>query len=72
MNAGFQAYLDKKAGKKADKKEEKEEKDGDKKEPMKKAAKEAKEKEEKSGKGLTTAQKKLPVGLQKAIAAKKK
>jgi hypothetical protein len=69
INAGFQAYLDKKAGKKADKKEEKEEKDGDKKEPMKKAAK---EKEEKSGKGLTTAQKKLPVGLQKAIAAKKK
>ena len=58
INAGFQAYLDKKAGKKTDKKEDKEEKgskkakpdfldldkDGDKKEPMKKAAKEAKDK----------------------------
>ena len=30
------------------------------------------EKEEKGGKGLTAAQKKLPAGLQKAIAAKKK
>ena len=87
INAGFQAYLDKKAGKKADKKEDKEEKggkkakpdfldldkDGDKKETMKKAAKDAKDgKEEKGGKGLTAAQKKLPAGLQKAIAAKKK
>ena len=57
INAGFQAYLDKKAGKKADKKEDKEEKggkkakpdfldldkDGNKKESMKKAAKDAKE-----------------------------
>ena len=72
---------------KADKKEDKEEKggkkakpdfldldkDGDKKETMKKAAKDAKGgKEEKGGKGLTAAQKKLPAGLQKAIAAKKK
>ena len=87
INAGFQAYLDKKAGKKADKKEDKEEKggkkdkpdfldldkDGDKKETMKKAAKDAKDgKEEKGAKGLTAAQKKLPAGLQKAIAAKKK
>ena len=88
INAGFQAYLDKKAGKKADKKEDKEEKggkkakpdfldldkDGDKKETMKKAAKDAKggKEEEKGGKGLTAAQKKLPAGLQKAIAAKKK
>jgi hypothetical protein len=88
INAGFQAYLDKKAGKKADKKEDKEEKggkkakpdfldldkDGDKKETMKKAAKDAKggKQEEKGGKGLTAAQKKLPAGLQKAIAAKKK
>jgi hypothetical protein len=87
INAGFQAYLDKKAGKKADKKEDKEEKgdkkakpdfldldkDGDKKETMKKAAKDAKDgKEEKGGKGLTAAQKKLPAGLQKAIADKKK
>ena len=79
---------DKKAGKKADKKEDKEEKggkkakpdfldldkDGDKKETMKKAAKDAKggKEEEKGGKGLTAAQKKLPAGLQKAIAAKKK
>ena len=87
INAGFQAYLDKKAGKKADKKEDKEEKggkkakpdfldldkDGDKKETMKKAAKDAKDgKEEKGAKGLTAAQKKLPAGLQKAIADKKK
>jgi hypothetical protein len=87
VNAGLQAYLDKKAGKKEDKKEDKEEKggkkakpdfldldkDGDKKETMKKAAKDAKDgKEEKGGKGLTAAQKKLPAGLQKAIAAKKK
>ena len=88
INAGFQAYLDKKAGKKADKKEDKEEKggkkakpdfldldkDGDQKETMKKAAKDAKggKEEEKGGKGLTAAQKKLPAGLQKAIAAKKK
>ena len=58
INAGFQAYLDKKAGKKADKKDDKKEekggkkakpdfldldKDGDKKETMKKAAKDAKE-----------------------------
>ena len=85
VNAGLQAYLDKKAGKKEDKKEEKGgkkskpdfldlDKDGDKKEPMKKSAKDAKEdkKEEKGGKGLTAAQKKLPAGLQKAIAAKNK
>ena len=88
INAGFQAYLDKKAGKKVDKKEDKKEdkggkkakpdfldldKDGDKKETMKKAAKDAKDgKEEKGAKGLTAAQKKLPAGLQKAIAAKKK
>ena len=88
INAGFQAYLDKKAGKKADKKEDKKEdkggkkakpdfldldKDGDKKETMKKAAKDAKDgKEEKGAKGLTAAQKKLPAGLQKAIADKKK
>ena len=84
VNAGLQAYLDKKAGKKEDK-EEKDgkkakpdfldlDKDGDKKETMKKAAKDAKggKEEEKGGKGLTAAQKKLPAGLQKAIAAKKK
>ncbi len=57
-------------------------KDGNKKESMKKAAKDAKEdkkgskkedkKEEKGGKGLTTAQKKLPEGLRKAIEARKK
>jgi hypothetical protein len=47
-------------------------KDGDKKEPMKKAAKEAgKDGEKKETKGITAAQKKLPPGLQKAIAAKK-
>ena len=84
INAGFQAYLDKKAGKKADKKEDKGgkkvkpdfldlDKDGDKKETMKKAAKDAKDgQEEKGAKGLTAAQKKLPAGLQKAIADKKK
>ena len=90
VNAGLQAYLDKKAGKKEDKedkKEDKEEKggkkakpdfldldkDGDKKEPMKKAAKDAKEDDKGTAKkGLTAGQKKLPAGLQKAIAAKKK
>ena len=47
-------------------------KDGDKKESMKKAAKEAgKGGEKKSAKGVTAAQKKLPPGLQKAIAKKK-
>ena len=47
-------------------------KDGDKKEPMKKAAKEAgKGSDKKETKGVTAAQKKLPPGLQKAIAAKK-
>ena len=47
-------------------------KDGDKKEPMKKAAKEAgKGGEKKETKGVTAAQKKLPPGLQKAIAKKK-
>ena len=102
VNAGLQAYLDKKAGKKEDKKE-------DKKETKKSTEKETTygkselkhpekadlnknkkisgyekargkaiqnsvqdEKEEKGGKGLTAAQKKLPAGLQKAIAAKKK
>jgi hypothetical protein len=49
-------------------------KDGDKKEPMKKASKEAgksKEGDKKETKGMTAAQKKLPPGLQKAIAKKK-
>jgi len=103
INAGFQAYLDKKAGKNVDKKDDKKEtkKSTTKKEttydkselkhPEKadlnkdkkisgyekvrgKAIQNAvqDEKEEKGGKGLTAAQKKLPAGLQKAIAAKKK
>ena len=98
VNAGLQAYLDKKVGKKEDKKEtgkstEKETTYGksELKNPEKadlnknkkisgyekargKAIQNAvqDEKEEKSGKGLTAAQKKLPAGLQKAIAAKKK
>ena len=42
-------------------------KDGDKKEPMKKAVK---DKEEKKNEELTDKQKKLPAGLQKAIAKK--
>jgi hypothetical protein len=47
-------------------------KDGDKKEPMKKASKEAdKGEDKKETKGMTAAQKKLPPGLQKAIAKKK-
>ena len=47
-------------------------KDGDKKEPMKKASKEAdKSDDKKETKGMTAAQKKLPPGLQKAIAKKK-
>jgi hypothetical protein len=45
-------------------------KDGDKKEPMKKAAGE-KGSDKKETKGLTAKQKKLPAGLQKAIAKKK-
>lgn len=47
-------------------------KDGDTKEPMKKAAKEAgKNGDKEESKGLSAKQKKLPPGLQKAIAAKK-
>jgi hypothetical protein len=47
-------------------------KDGNKKEPMKKAAKEAdKGEDKKETKGLSAKQKKLPPGLQKAIAKKK-
>jgi hypothetical protein len=47
-------------------------KDGDRKEPMKKAAKEAgKDGDKEETKGLSAKQKKLPPGLQKAIAAKK-
>ena len=47
-------------------------KDGDKKEPMKKASKEAgKGEDKKETKGLSAKQKKLPPGLQKAIAKKK-
>lgn len=46
-------------------------KDGNKKEPMKKAAKEAGKGEKKETKGLSAKQKKLPAGLQKAIAKKK-
>jgi hypothetical protein len=47
-------------------------KDGDKKEPMKKAAAEkGGDKKDTAKKGMTAAQKKLPPGLQKAIAKKK-
>ena len=47
-------------------------KDGNKKETFKKAAKDAKadKKDKKGGKGLSAAQKKLPAGLQAAIARK--
>jgi len=47
-------------------------KDGDKKEPMKKAAKEKDDSKDSDSKGLSAKQKKLPAGLQKAIAGKKK
>ena len=48
-------------------------KDGDTKEPMKDAAKDAKKDDnEEAPKGLTAKQKKLPAGLQKAIAKKQK
>ena len=46
--------------------------DGDKKEPMKKAAKEKGDSKDSDSKGLSAKQKKLPAGLQKAIAGKKK
>ena len=46
-------------------------KDGDKKEPMKKAAKEKGDSKDSDSKGLSAKQKKLPAGLQKAIAGKK-
>jgi hypothetical protein len=46
-------------------------KDGDTKEPMKDAAKDA-EKDDEAPKGLSAKQKKLPAGLQKAIAKKQK
>ena len=45
-------------------------KDGDKKEPMSKAADEKGDDKKDDSKGLTAAQKKLPAGLQKAIAKK--
>ena len=45
-------------------------KDGDKKEPMKKAAKEKGDSKDSDKKGLSAKQKKLPAGLQKAIAKK--
>lgn len=45
-------------------------KDGDKKEPMKKAAKEKGDDKKDDSKGLSAKQKKLPAGLQKAIAKK--
>ena len=47
-------------------------KDGDKKEPMKKAAKEKGDSKDSDSNGLSAKQKKLPAGLQKAIAGKKK
>jgi len=85
VNAGFQAYLDKQKGKKADKGDDKKggkkgkpdfldlDKDGDKKETMKKAAKDAKDdKDDKGKKGLTAGQKKLPEAMQKAILKKQK
>jgi cobalamin biosynthesis protein CobT len=57
---------------KADKKDDdKEEKDTDKSKKSKKDDKDDKD-EKTETKGLTAAQKKLPAGLQKAIAAKKK
>ena len=46
-------------------------KDGDKKEPMKKAVKEKGDSKDSESKGLSAKQKKLPAGLQKAIAGKK-
>jgi len=46
--------------------------DGNKKEPMKDAAKDAKKDDKEAPKGLTAKQKKLPAGLQKAIANKQK
>lgn len=61
INAGFQAYLDKQKGKKADKGD-------DKKETMKKVAKDDK-KDYKGKKGLTAGQKKA---IQKAILKKNK
>ena len=86
LNAGLQAYLDKKAGKKPAGKKAAPgksgkpdfldlDKDGDKKETMKKAAKDAKDDkkdDKKETKGLSKAQSKLPEGLRKAIEAKKK
>ena len=45
-------------------------KDGDKKEPMKKAADEKGDDKKDDSKGLSAKQKKLPAGLQKAIAKK--
>lgn len=86
VNAGLQAYLDKQKSKKTEKDDDKNtskkskpdfldlDKDGDKKETMKKAAKDAKENKDdkKEAKGLTTKQKKLPIGLQNAILKKNK
>jgi len=68
INAGFQAYLDKQKGKKADKGD-------DKKETMKKAAKDDKDdkKDDKGAKkGLSKAQLKLPKAIQDVILKKQK
>lgn len=71
MNAGLQAYLDKKAGKKSDKddkdeKDEKEEKSG------KDGDDDDKDEKEYKTKGLTDKQKKLPKALQDAILKRMK
>ena len=77
MNAGLRAYLDKKAGKKGKKDDDKksdnkDDKKSDKKDDKKSDKKDDKEETLPKGKGLTVGQKKLPIGLQKAILAKKK
>lgn len=72
MNAGLQAYLDKKAGKKSDKdeKDEKDEKSG--KDDDDDDDDDDKDEKECKTKGLTDKQKKLPKALQDAILKRMK
>lgn len=74
MNAGLQAYLDKKAGKKSDKddKDEKDEKDEKEEKSGKDGDDDDKDEKECKTKGLTDKQKKLPKALQDAILKRMK
>ena len=71
MNPGFAAYLAKKSKKKEDSCEDDDSCD-DKDKKSKKKKEDKDDDEEESTKGLTAKQKKLPIGLQKAILKRQK